>query len=105
MVPTSLFACNLTAISAAERPRYNQLIKQIREAIQGRIELSDGYRFRLDSKVVTLSETAEWISMERMCCPFLTFQLGASGDQPDWTLTITGQTGVNSLLDDVFPAR
>jgi hypothetical protein len=38
-----VFACNLKAISAAERPRYNDLVKRIRAAIRGRrSEISNG---------------------------------------------------------------
>jgi hypothetical protein len=64
-----VFACNLKAISAAERPRYNELVKRIRGAIRNRSEISEGYAFKLDSKTVTLPEAAEWIVMERLCCP------------------------------------
>src|SRR5579884_1832381 len=74
-----VFACNLKAISAAERPRYSELVKRIRAAIRTRSEIADGYAFKLDNKSVTLPEAAEWIGMERLCCPFLTLQLSAAG--------------------------
>jgi hypothetical protein len=100
-----VFACNLKAISAAERPRYNELVKRVRVAIRGRNEISNGYAFRLDSKTVTLPEAAEWIGMERLCCPFLTFQLSSAGDQADWVLTLTGPEGVKPLITAEFPVR
>lgn len=100
-----LFACNLKAINAAGRPRYNELVKRVRGAMRGRSEISNGYAFKLDSTAVTLLEAAEWISMERMCCPFLTLQISASGNQPHWLLTLTGPQGVKPLLDAEFPAR
>jgi hypothetical protein len=81
-------ACNLKAISAAERPRYTELVKRIRAAIRDRMEISNGYTFKVDSKAVTLPEAAEWVVMERLCCPFLTLQLSAAGNQTDWTLTL-----------------
>jgi hypothetical protein len=52
-------ACNIKAISAAERPRYNDLIKRLRIAVQDRSELLDGYAYKLDSKKITLPEVAE----------------------------------------------
>src|SRR3954452_10565901 len=88
-----VFACNLKAISAAERPRYNELVKRIRTAIRDRTEIANGYAFTLDSNAVALPEAAEWIVMERLCCPFLTLQLSAAGNQADWTLTLTGPEG------------
>jgi hypothetical protein len=100
-----VFACNLKAISAADRPRYNELVKRVRAAMRDRSEVSSGYTFKLDSKAVTLPEAAEWISMERMCCPFLTLQISASGNQPHWLLTLTGPEGVKPLLNAEFPTR
>jgi hypothetical protein len=97
------FACNLKAISAAERPRYNDLVKRIRTAIRSRREIANGYVFKVDSKTVALPEAAEWVSMERLCCPFLTLQLTASGNQTDWLLTLTGPEGVKSLITTEFP--
>ena len=100
-----VFACNLKTISTTERPRYNDLVKRLRSATRDRRELPDGYAFKLDSKAISLREVAEWISMERLCCPFLTLQLSASGDQVDWLLNLTGPKGVKPLLQAEFPAR
>ena len=98
-----VIACNTKAIRAAERPRYNDLMKRLRLAIRDRTEGRDGYTFRLDGKSLSLPEIADWISMERLCCPFLTFQLSASGNQSDWTLMLTGPEGVKTLLQTEFP--
>jgi hypothetical protein len=55
-------------------------------------------------QVMSLTELAEWMTMERLCCPFLTLQISASGNQPDWLLTLTGPEGTKPLLDAEFPA-
>ena len=65
--------------------------------------MSNGYAFKLDSKTITLPEAAEWISMERLCCPLLTLQLSAAGNQAYWVLILTGPEGVKPLLDAEFP--
>src|SRR5712691_6380984 len=95
-------ACNLAAISSTERPRYNDLIKRLRSAVQDRSELSDGYAYRLDTKKITLPEVAEWITMERLCCPFLTFQLDVQGNR-DSRLTLRGPVGAKAILREEFP--
>lgn len=100
-----VFACNLKAISAAERPRYNELVKRVRAAIRKPSETAEGFTFKLDSNAVTLPEAAEWITMERLCCPFLTLQLAAAGNQTDWTLALTGSEGAKSIIAAEFPAR
>jgi len=94
-------ACNIAAISPAERPRYNDLIKRLRTAIQQRNELSDGYTYTLDTQKITLPEVAEWITMERLCCPFLTFQLDVKGDASQ--LTLRGPAGAKAILSEEFP--
>ena len=91
------------AISAAERPRYNDLMRRLRLAIRNRNEIRDGFTFRLDGQTLSWPEVADWISMERLCCPFLTLQLSASGNQSDWDLKLTGLEGVKALLRSEFP--
>ena len=100
-----VFTCNLKAISLARRPHYNDLFKRLLAAVRGRNEILNGYALNLDAKAITLSEVAEWISLERLCCPFLTLTLKASGNQPDWTLTLTGPPGVKAILDAEFHSR
>ena len=97
--------CNLNAIKAADRPRYQALLARIRAAVRDRREVSNGYVFKLDNATVSLTEAAEWIEMERLCCPFLKFRLDASGSQTYWLLRLTGPKGVKALLDCEFPSR
>jgi hypothetical protein len=100
-----VFACNLKAIGAAERPRYNDLSRRLRSAVRDWSELPDGHALKLDGKTISLPEVAEWIAMERLCCPFLTLQLSASGNQADWLLKLTGPEGVKPLVQAEFRAR
>ena len=100
-----VFACNLKAIGVAERPRHNDLSRRLRSAVRDRSELSDGYALKLDGKTISLPEVAEWIAMERLCCPFLTLELSASGNQADWLLKLIGPEGVKPLLRAEFRAR
>jgi hypothetical protein len=100
---TAVFACNLTAIGAPDRLRYNDLVKRLQSAIHSRKELADGYEFSLNGSATSLAEVGEWIAMERLCCPFLTLQLSASGSQTDWSLVLSGPEGVKPLLQAEFP--
>ena len=98
-------ACNLDAIPAGERAQYRALVKAIGSAAVRRDELENGYRFELDGSIVGLQAVAEWISLERHCCPFLRIELATSGDCPNWMLTLTGREGVKEIIDFAFPAR
>lgn len=102
---TPVVACNLKAISSHERPRYNDLMQRLRASVRNRREVRAGYSFNLNGNTIGLLEVVEWITIERRCCPFLTFQLSASGRRPDWVLKLTGPEGVKALLETEFPVR
>src|SRR5882757_2988375 len=82
-------ACNLNAISAAERPRYSSLARRLKAAMGERRELANGYAYSIKPSGISLPEVAEWISFERLCCPFLTFQLEVSGHESDWKVQLS----------------
>jgi hypothetical protein len=100
-----VIACNVKAISAAERPHYMELMKTLRRAVRDRRELPTGYTYVIDSKTIGLKEVTEWITMERLCCPFLDFQLSISSKGTEYSLALTGPEGVKPLLQAEFPAR
>ena len=96
-------ACNLKAIPAAERPHYNDLMKRLRTAVRERRQIPHGYAFGLDGKVIGLGELGEWMSMERQCCPFFSFQLSVAAQDEQWLLALTGPSGVEALIEQEFP--
>jgi hypothetical protein len=98
---SSILACNIKAIGAAQRPRYNDLVSRLRAAMRDRRELADGYSYSLDCARITLPEVSEWMEMERLCCPFLTFQLEGVGEAS--RLTLRGPDGVKAVLREEFP--
>ena len=56
-------ACNIQAIGAARRPRYDDLVFRLRAAMRDRKELPDGYSYSLDSAKITSAEVSEWIDL------------------------------------------
>lgn len=101
--PNQRWACDLTAIAARNRPRYQDLVGRLRGGMVKRSETPEGYAFEIDEQSIDLTEIAEWMAMERLCCPFLTLQLSASGDRGNWLLTFSGPNGVKPLLQAEFP--
>jgi len=95
-------ACNTKAISAAERPRYNDLVGKLRRSIRYRRELPDGYTFRLNEQSIGLTDLTEWIRMERVCCPFLVFQIEVSGSNQNVQLTLRGPSGTKAIIESAF---
>jgi len=96
------FACSLTALTAAERAHHSDLSKELHRAVKDIRELDNGYAFQFSGEAKTISMVAEWISLERLCCPFFTFQLEvASEGKPIW-LRMTGREGVKEFMRTEF---
>lgn len=95
-------ACNLKAIDAADRVRYSELMKRLRASVSEQTETQNGCMYTLDEKQISLPEVAEWITMERLCCPFLAFQLDVTG-YGDPRLTLRGPDGAKAILRAEFP--
>jgi len=100
---SSILACNVQAISGAQRPRYDDLVSRLRAAMRDRKELPNGYSYSLDSAKITLPEVSEWISLERLCCPFLIFQLEGASEVSH--LSMGGPDGVKAILQQEFPIQ
>lgn len=90
--------CNRNAISAEERPRYDDLLHKLRTSIRDRRELPDGYSFRIVEQSISLKDVAEWISMERRCCPFLIFQLEVPAGHAAVRLALRGPSGAKAIV-------
>lgn len=92
----------MNAINPTERVRYNLLLEKIKASVKQQREIADGYAWELDGKEVTLPEGAEWMAMERRCCPFLTLQLEAKGDGTNYWINLKGPAGVKEFLVSEF---
>ena len=97
-----MIACNLNAISEAELPHYKSLLAQLRDAVTARRELPDGYAFRINGESMSLVQVAQWISLERLCCPFLMFQLQTTAGGGDCWLTLQGPLEAKAILREAF---
>ena len=94
----SHFVCNLGAIDAKQRRRYEALTAEMRAAAQEVEELPDGYAIRFPSDRHIHSAVGEWITLERLCCPFLRFALETDGEGRHTWLRLTGREGVKNFL-------
>lgn len=95
-------ACDLNAISASDRPRYNELRAMLKVSAVGKRELPDGIAIQISTERMTLAQLAEWISFERKCCPFFEFRIEvAPASGPVW-VSLTGRAGVKEFLAQAF---
>jgi hypothetical protein len=98
----SPLACDLTAISAADRPRYNELRRMLAAAVVGKRELPNGLALQIATDRLALAQLAEWISFERKCCPFFDFGIEVARESGPVWMSLTGRDGVKAFLAEVF---
>ena len=99
--PGPPIACDLSAIPAEARPRHASLLRSLAAKTRERRELGDGFAFRFDTDSGTLTELAEWIGLERRCCPFLRFTIDVEPGGALW-LRLTGDGGVKAFVGETF---
>ena len=69
-----LFYCDMLALSPTERQAHQALIGRLFGSLLLETrELAAGYAYRFEGEQYQL--VAEFIAHERLCCPFLTFNL------------------------------
>lgn len=95
-------ACALNALSQEQRKRHTELRKDLHDSVQEVRELSDGYALRFSGESKMLLNLAEFVSLERLCCPFFKFAIEVeSNDRPVW-LKLTGNQEVKQFLKSEF---
>ena len=90
-------ACDFTAMDEGQRERYRVLRRRLGEDFHEARELEDGYAFRHSSGAGMLLALAEFVSLERLCCPFFAFAIEV-GQGEVW-LRMTGPEGAKGILE------
>ena len=101
----SPFACNVSALNAAERHRHfdelGPALRTLRTAVR---ELPNGYEFDFRGDAKTVAMLAEWTAQERLCCPFFDINLRMSAENGPVTLQLTGRPGTKEFIKADFAA-
>jgi hypothetical protein len=94
-------ACDMSALSTDERNRYDVLRRSITSATQERVRTPEGLRLRLNTSV-PLRDVAEWMALERRCCPFLHLRLDLPEDQDNWVELAGSSIAAASFISEEF---
>lgn len=101
--PTSTpIACTPNTVPADRRARWLELGRWIYGAVEELRELPDGYACRLPNDAQSLVRAAEYVSLDRHCCKFVTWQLRVEPDEGALWLWITGPAGTKELSRSTF---
>ena len=94
----SPLACDMSAIAAEQRSvhlaKSRELFLQIREMR----ELADGYEFRFEDETELLKKLVDFVSLEKLCCPFLNFGIEVEAENGSVWLRLTGREGVKEFI-------
>ncbi|MGH3117766.1 MAG: hypothetical protein ACRD09_12245 [Vicinamibacterales bacterium] len=99
---TRPIACRLDALSPEERQRQQALRQDLEAAIESVREAPDGYVFTYRDDATVFRRAAEWLTLERRCCPFVDFELGWRADSRSPTLRMGGEPGVKAFIAGTF---
>ena len=96
------FACNLKAFTPQQRGQWRKLIDQLMPAVVSAREQNDGYALQVDTRKMSVVEVAQWVDLERRCCPFFDFQLDIHGEDGGLWLSLKGREGVKQFIEMDF---
>ncbi len=99
---TTPIACTPAAVPAEKRDRWLEIGRRIYGAVEEVRELPDGYACRLPKDEATLIAAAEYVSLDRHCCKFVTWTLRVEPDQGSFWLWVTGPHGTKELTRSTF---
>ncbi len=91
-------ACNINALNAMQQERRSTLAAQMHNVVLQVQELPDGYKFLYPAELFLT--VAEFVSLEKQCCPFFAFQLMVEPDNGPLWFGITGREGVKEFIQE-----
>lgn len=93
----NIACCKLT-FSEVEKNHYKQLRDKIFNNLVRTEELADGYSFVFSGSArALLHDLADWIPLEKKCCPFLQFSVLINQDEYV-RLQLTGPSDIKNFL-------
>ena len=94
----SPLVCDTGALTATERGRHRSVTSRLRDKVVDVERLECGYRLWLPGDLTTMELVAEFVSRERLCCPFLSFTVTVPSGDERMGLELTGPAGTRELL-------
>lgn len=94
----AIIACNLDALTPAQRERRAALARRIERRAGTVAESESGFRLELPNDPALCEDVLSLILLERRCCPFLTLSLDFEPGDAPVHLCIGGPPGVKDFL-------
>ncbi|HSP15229.1 MAG TPA: hypothetical protein VLV78_10805 [Thermoanaerobaculia bacterium] len=95
----SPFACNINALTPAERTRhFDEVGPRLRSLRIGVRELENGYELQFPGDPKTVAMLTEWAIQERLCCPFFDIELRLDREGGSAWMRLTGRKGTKEFI-------
>ena len=95
--PESPIACDMSVLSPLQREKHLANSRALFSCVKEIRELSSGYEFYLGGSDVIV-KAAEFIALEKLCCPFLGFVIEVESEAGPIWLRLTGREGVKEFI-------
>jgi len=94
-------ACNMDVFTPEQREAHIQTTMKLIRGVQRVREIENGYELQFPNETEFISGIVEFISNERLCCPFLEFNLNIISNHPV-SFSLTGPVGTQEFLRAEF---
>jgi len=101
---TTGFYCDRSGLTAEQRERKKEVGKILRSALIGIREIDQGFEFEYPADLETYRAAAEFVPLERACCPFFEFGIRLEPAGGRLRVTLTGPEGVKGFIREEFSA-
>lgn len=90
--------CNMDVFTPSQREAHIRTTTELIHAVQNVQEIENGYEFTFPNEADFIARIAEFISNERLCCPFLKFTLNVFSNLEPVSVSLTGPNGTQEFL-------
>src|SRR5215813_6680718 len=90
--------CNMGVFTPIQREAHIQTARTLIQSVESVQDVENGYEFTFPNETELISKIAEFISNERLCCPFLRFTLTVGPDRQPVSLSLNGPVGTQEFL-------
>jgi hypothetical protein len=94
--------CNMGVFAPTKREDHIRTTTGLIQAVQSFQGVENGYELRFPNETEFISKISEFISNERLCCPFLAFTLNVISNSEPISLSLTGPIGTQEFLRAEF---
>jgi hypothetical protein len=88
----------MSVLSPAQRETHLATSRELFSKVQAIEETADGYEFRFGAEPEEILKVAEFVALEKLCCPFLNFAIEVEAEGGPVTLRLTGREGVKAFV-------